>query len=214
MRECLLDLLSTCVKIMGFFFFFKNRQQQQEYTPIYHPLPWSIKEKQEFCLSPTFDETTAAANAHTCLHKTVEESGATQKKKLETDLHHIFQEDSVQEFEWKGGWVLLPVLTKSNSIGTQYVTLQMKIRWRKVKTCRFVSAKWFCAQQFPTVWWGPLKAQQRLTLAREECNKDCCCCRMIWPIIMIGPGGFAIGSLPPICNPSFSFDGWVRKKYT
>jgi hypothetical protein len=62
-----------------------------------------MKEKQEFCLSPTFDETTAAANAHTCLHKTVEESGATQKKKLETDLHHIFQEDSVQEFEWKGG---------------------------------------------------------------------------------------------------------------
>ncbi len=88
---------------MGFFFFFKNRQQQQEYKPIYHPSPWSIKEKQEFCLSPTFDETTAAANAHTCLNKTVEES-ATQKKKPEIDLHHIFQEDSVQEFEWIGGF--------------------------------------------------------------------------------------------------------------
>jgi hypothetical protein len=210
MRECLLvallDLLSTCVKIMGFFFFSKNRQQQQEYKPLYHPSPWSIKEKQEFRLSPTFDETTAAANAHTCLHKTVEES-ATQKKKPETDLHHIFQADSVQEFEWIGEWVLLPVLTKSNSIGAQYVTLQMKIRWRKVKICRFVPAKLFCAQQFSTVCWGSSKAQQRLTLAREECNKDCCRC-MIWSIMMIGPGGFAIGSLSPICNPSFSFDGW------
>ncbi len=53
-------------------------------------------------MSPTFDETTAAANAHTCLHKTVKES-ATQKKKPETDLYYIFQEDSVQEFEWIGG---------------------------------------------------------------------------------------------------------------
>jgi hypothetical protein len=55
-------------------------------------------------LSPTFDETTAAANAHTCLHKTVEESVATQKKKFETDLHldvgNIFAESHI-EHHWR-----------------------------------------------------------------------------------------------------------------
>jgi hypothetical protein len=34
-----------------------------------------------------------------------------------------------------------------------------------------------------------------------------------WPIIMIGPGGFAISSPPPICCPSFSFMKRVAKNY-
>jgi hypothetical protein len=32
---------------------------------------------------------------------------------------------------------------KRNSTGTQYVTLQIKIGWRKVKACQIGSAKWF-----------------------------------------------------------------------
>lgn len=145
MRECLLvallDLLSTCVKIMGFFFFCKNRQQQQEHTPIYHPHLEALKKNRSFvCLQHSTRQQLQQMPTLAWI-KTVEET-ATQKKKPETDLHHIFQEDSVQEFEWIGGSVLLPVLTKSNSIGAQYVTLQMKIRWKEVKICRFVSAKW------------------------------------------------------------------------
>jgi len=54
-------------------------------------------------------------------------------------------------------------------------------------------------------------AQQSLTPSTEECNKDdltAASCfwlanhndRFRW---------FAISNLPPICSPSFSFDGWV-----
>jgi hypothetical protein len=41
---------------------------------------------------------------------------------------------------------------KSNSSGAQYVTLQIKIGWREVKTCQFGLAKWFWPNifaQFP-----------------------------------------------------------------
>jgi hypothetical protein len=34
-----------------------------------------------------------------------------------------------------------------------------------------------------------------------------------WSIMMIGPGGFAISSSPPICCPHFSFMGGVAKEY-
>jgi hypothetical protein len=41
-----------------------------------------------------------------------------------------------------------PLLKKSNSSGAQNVTLQIKIEWRKVKTCEIGSAKWCWPQQF------------------------------------------------------------------
>jgi hypothetical protein len=52
---------------------------------------------------------------------------------------------------------------KGNSTGAQHAILQIKIRWRKVKTCWFGPEKWFWthffsqfakanAQQSPTCW--------------------------------------------------------------
>jgi hypothetical protein len=60
--------------------------------------------------------------------------------------------------------------TKSNSTGAQYVTLQIKIGWREVKTYLLDSEEWF----WPTFLHSLLrlvKGTAKQTPAGEECNK-------------------------------------------
>jgi hypothetical protein len=88
------------------------------------------------------------------------------------------------------------------------VTLHIEIRWTKVKTCRFGSAKWFWPSIILHNLLRLVRAQQSLTPAREN------------SVILFSANDdwskwFAISSLPPICRPSFSFiDGkrWITNK--
>jgi hypothetical protein len=57
-------------------------------------------------------------------------------------------------------------------LDAQYVTMYIKIRWRKVITCSFGWAtKWVWPSTFAQFCWSSYKRQQSLTPAREECNK-------------------------------------------
>jgi hypothetical protein len=57
---------------------------------------------------------------------------------------------------------------KSNSTGAQNVILQIKIRWRKVKTCWFGWEKWFWTNIFAQ--FAKSNAQQSPTCQRRVCS--------------------------------------------
>ncbi len=60
-------------------------------------------------------------------------------------------------------------ITKVNMAmcGAQYVTLHIKIGWRKVKPCKFGPAKWLWPSSFVQF----AEACESQTLAKEECNR-------------------------------------------
>jgi len=57
---------------------------------------------------------------------------------------------------------------KSNSTSAQYVTLQIKIGGRKVKTCQFGSAKWF----WPSIFVQFAEAGERHSKAQHLPEKS------------------------------------------
>jgi hypothetical protein len=78
------------------------------------------------------------------LHKTCEQSWAhLTRKPMMYVCHVIFQQKFFDE-RW----------CKSNSTNAQYVSLQVKIGFRKVKTCQFGLAKWFWPSIFCMVCRG------------------------------------------------------------
>jgi len=95
-----------------------------------------------------------------------------------------------------------------------YGTLNIKIRGKKLKMCRFISGKWFwsciCAQL--------VEARKRPSKAVHQLEKSVI--NMIWlllPVfdgsnIMIGPGGLLLVSSYAYLRSRFHFYGWGCKK--
>jgi hypothetical protein len=93
----------------------------------------------------------------------------------------------------------------SNSTSAQYMSLESKIEWRKVKTC------WFGSSIFAKIAEAGKRCKTSLTLAREECNKynlNAC-----WSLSHIDHSEIVHYCFPPICSPSFLIVGGVRKMW-
>jgi hypothetical protein len=129
----------------------------------------------------------------------------------------IYCTGSLQFFIWK--IVCRPFYcsrwrcSKGIPTSSRYVTLHIKIGWRKVNICRFGSGKWFFSctfAQFAEAW----KKHGKVAHLLEKSVIS-----MIWllhpvfywPMIMIGPAGLQLVA-PTICSPSFSLITGVAKK--
>ncbi len=100
----------------------------------------------------------------------------------------------------------------SISSGGQYVTLHIKIGWKKVKTCWFRLGKMVVAQHFCTVCLlGLVKGTAKLNTCQKEkrviTRKWLLLPVSVCPIVRIGLRWFAISSLPPICSYVW---GWKK----
>jgi hypothetical protein len=101
------------------------------------------------------------------------------------------------------------LVTKSIPTGAQYVTLHIKIRWRKANICRRVSGNWF----FPCIFAQLAEAGKKHSKVVHLLEKSVI--NMIWlllpafdwPIIMIGPRGSLL-----LVVPTYLFYGWGCKK--
>jgi hypothetical protein len=109
---------------------------------------------------------------------------------------------------WVNGANNISLHCYSSSSGAQCVTLEIKIGCGKVKTDQFWLSKMVLALHFG---WGRAHTN---TWQRRECNE---CDHNGAPWFWFANHNdwsrwVAISGLPPICTPSFSFKGGVRKK--
>jgi hypothetical protein len=100
-------------------------------------------------------------------------------------------------------------MIKSIPTGALYVTLHIKIRWRKVKICGLSSGNWFFFCKFART----AEASKKRAPAREECNKyDRTAFPCFWLAnIMIGAGGLLL-VVPTYLQSMFQFIGGIAKK--
>ncbi len=97
--------------------------------------------------------------------------------------------------------------------GAQYVTLHIKIGWRKVKPCKFGPAKWLWSSIFVQF----TEACESQTLAKGECNRYELAAAPCLPL----PNHnhrcrlYATNGLLPLCDPTFTFErGFGKRQIT
>jgi hypothetical protein len=99
--------------------------------------------------------------------------------------------------------------SKSIPISVQYVTLHIKIRWRKVNICQFGLGNWFFSCIFVQITKAGNKHNKTVHMLQKSVINMIWLLVLVfdWPIIMIAPGGLLL-VVPTYLHPMFQFYGW------